>query len=145
MRALITLLAAVACTPSPRAPKSGESYVRLERTACLGDCPVYTVTLFADGTAQYADAARGVEQRTIDPAQVTRLLDAIAQVPDWTCAPDRIATDYPQAIVTAARAGTVRRLVDDHGDPCVPPALRRIEGEIDIAGGRPQLVPFVND
>jgi hypothetical protein len=28
-------------------------YVSLQRTACLGDCPVYTVTIRSDGTVRY--------------------------------------------------------------------------------------------
>ena len=133
-------LLVVACAGRARP----NTFVRLERTECLGDCPVYRVTLYQGGAVEYvggAHAPPGTAWRQIAAAEVERLMTAVEQVAPWHCPPDRIVTDYPQSIVTVSRAGRQRRIVHDHGDPCAPRPLLGLEGEIDRAGGHPQLVP----
>jgi (2Fe-2S) ferredoxin len=93
----------------PAEPLPGrDTFVRMERTECLGRCPIYTVTLYEDGVARYhgrRHALLGTRWRKIDPAEVTRIMDAAARIARWTCEPARIETDYPQSIVTVSRAG----------------------------------------
>jgi hypothetical protein len=142
---LIALLTAGCASAGARHPRPGvDTFVRMERTECLGRCPIYTVTLFEDGRVLYQGgklAPAVTEWRRISAAEAARVLDAAQRLEPWTCAPDRIATDYPEAIITVSRGGRVRRIVYDHGDPCAPRAVRRVEGEIDVAGGHPQVVP----
>lgn len=142
---LIATLAAACAGGGARAPTPGvDTFVRMERTECLGRCPVYEVTLFEDGRVLYEGrehAPIGAGQRRIDPAEAARLMDAVLRIEPWACEPERIAADYPQVILTVSRGGRARRIVHDHGDPCAPAAIRRIEGEIDAAGGHPHLVP----
>jgi hypothetical protein len=141
---LVVATTAACAGAHPRDPRPGlDAFVRMERTECLGRCPVYSVTLLEDGTVKYVggrDAPPGTDWRKVDPAEVTEVMDAIDQLQPWTCAPGRIETDYPQSIVTLSRGGRVRRIVHDHGDPCAPRAMLWIEGLIDRAGGHPQLV-----
>ncbi len=153
MKRLVLLAVSIAagCTTGsgahPAEPVAGrDTFVRMERTECLGRCPIYTVTLYEDGVARYhgrRHALLGTRWRKIDPAEVTRIMDAAAWIPRWTCEPARIETDYPQSIVTVSRGGRVRRVVHDHGDPCAPDAMLQLEAEIDVAGGHPQIVPSV--
>jgi len=70
-------------------------------------------------------------------------MDDAIRVPSWTCEPGRIETDYPESIVTVSIGGGVRRIVHDHGDPSAPDAMLQLEANIDVAGGHPQLVPYV--
>jgi Domain of unknown function (DUF6438) len=44
------------------------SSIKLERTACLGTCPIYSVTIFSDGRLEYKGEmfvkAKGIHQET---------------------------------------------------------------------------------
>jgi hypothetical protein len=55
-----------------------DSLIRLQRTACFGPCPIYTVTIDARGTVTYEGerSVRGVGRRTalIDKSTVAALL-----------------------------------------------------------------------
>ncbi|HEX7837440.1 MAG TPA: DUF6438 domain-containing protein [Kofleriaceae bacterium] len=133
MITLVLLASALAACVHTRTPSS---FVRMERTECLGRCPVYTVTLYEDGAVWYRgeeNVPRGTEWRTVAPAEVERLARAAERVPAWQCAADRIVTDHPSAIVTVSRGHLTRRLVHDHGDPCAPFEMFLLEADIDRA------------
>jgi hypothetical protein len=133
--ALLALALALAACVHTRTP---DSFVRMERTECLGHCPVYTVTLYEDGAVRYdgeENVPLGTHWRTAAPADVERLARAAEQIPAWHCAADRIVTDHPSAIVTVSRHRPARRLVHDHGDPCAPFAMFQLEVDIDRAAG----------
>jgi len=149
--ALVTAALAAACASGggahPRDPTPGrDTFVRMERTECLGTCPIYSVTLYEDGVARYhgrRHALLGTRWRKLDPDEVARIMDDATRVPSWTCDSARIETDYPESIVTVSRGGGSRRIVHDHGDPCTPAAMLQLEADIDVAGGHPQIVPYV--
>ncbi len=136
---VVSTLGVAACLPT--------TFVRLERTECLGDCPVYTVTLYEDGTVLYEGrrfaTPLGKRWGRISPKDVKRLMDAVHGVPPWECDPHRFVTCMPEAIITVSVDGQPRRIIDYYGDPCVPHLLRALESEIDAAGGFPHLVLFV--
>jgi hypothetical protein len=144
-------VASAACGGSggahPREPVPGrDTFVRMERTECLGTCPIYSVTLYEDGVVRYhgrRHALLGTRWRQIAPAEVARIMDAALRIPPWTCDPEKIWTDHPQSIVTVSRGGGSRQIVHDHGDPCAPDAMLQLESAIDGAGGHPRLVPSV--
>lgn len=146
MRAAIALLLAalVGCASRPRTT-TGDSFVRLERLECLGRCPAYQLTLYADGVVEFhgvKEVPAGTQWGQIDPAQVTRLMARVEHAPQWTCDPARIETDHPAALMTVMRHGReVRRVMHDTGDPCAPhQELERIEGDIDITAGTATFV-----
>lgn len=122
-RLLLATLGGCSATPITEGTTPSADYIRLERTECLGRCPIYRVTLFRDGTALYdgqKHAPTGRKRRQIDPREVDRLIDAFDKVGSWKCDPERIATDYPDAIVTVHRHGRTRSLRHNYGDPCAP-------------------------
>jgi hypothetical protein len=131
---LIALFAsACAGTHSPH------TFVRMERTPCLGKCPVYTLTLHADGMVKFEgeyEVPTGRHWRKISPAAVSRLMTKAEHAPTWTCQPGRIVDDQPGAIVTVSRAGQeVRRINYNQGDPCAPRAIEQLLWDIDLTGG----------
>lgn len=149
MRRAPTIVAAAAlltadCVQGPRAPaNANDTYVRLERTACMGDCPIYTVTLYDNGVVLYEGKQFTTPGRVwgrIEPGLVAQIIEAFDRVPAWTCPPERITTDFPDAIVSVARNGQVRSIRHDYGDPCAPHAIRVLEVKIDHAGGFPHYV-----
>ncbi len=139
----VVVAAVAGCAGAPTRPtRPGvDDFVRLERTECLETCPVYTVTVYADGAVRYEggrDARPGVHWRAIDPSEVARIVDDVRRVPAWTLDLACHSTDYPHGIVTLSWHGQVRRIDHDHGDACAPEAIGWVESEIDVAGGHPQ-------
>ena len=131
---LLAIVAVAACSHTG----TPDTFVRLEQTECLGRCPVYTLTLYADGAVRYdgkRNAPTGTRWRTARPNEIARLMQLAERTPDWACDPARITTDQPQSIITVWRRRETRRIVHDHGDPCAPPSLQRLEGDLNLEAG----------
>ena len=177
--AAVLLLTASACgesawlpAPPPETPASASSLVDpppdaaaavppdsaavvLERTACYGRCPVYTVSAFADGRIAFegrAHVARvGTAARRVDPGVVAGLV-ARAEAIDHAGYPDALTwgspacttmrTDGPTATTTVRTAGGTSRV--EHYGNCGgfagKAALTAFEDEVDRALG---TAPYV--
>ena len=150
MRALLAALLLAACGPAPRpapaqplhnataAPAArapGDVVARLERSGCYGECAVYSVTIFGDGSVHYEGtdfvAAKGASDGRADAGAVERLRDAavhagFAHMQDFT---SEDCTDLPGATIT----------IDGHtvhhyfGDAHAPDSLAALELLLDTA------------
>jgi hypothetical protein len=136
--ALVVLLAGNASAQGLELP--ADTTIRLERTSCLGTCPVYSVTIDARGTVTYVGQrhVRAIGRRTarIDPGLVATLLGKAERIhffdlrdtyPDGTA---RSASDLPATIVTITVNGYTKHVQDYFGTPDV---VREFEREIDEA------------
>jgi hypothetical protein len=138
------------CKPAP-----AETFVSiaLERTACHGECPVYTVTLKRDGSvawngSNFVDAV-GPRAGKADPSETRALFELIAKS-CYTAMDDEYSlgpTDHPWAntvLITSAGSKSVRHYapddptladsapVDSTPPQCVAPdSLTEIENRID--------------
>ena len=119
--------------------------VTLERTACFGECHVYTVTIDARGNVAYEGRAfvrvTGKATDRVPVARVRELLDTIERIgffklgeqyreirnPDGTLT---IVTDLPTRFVTVTSEGRTKRVEDYVGAPA---GLTQLEREIDAA------------
>jgi hypothetical protein len=124
-----------------------DASISLQRTSCLGSCPIYTVTIDARGMVTYEGEqfVRVVGRRTaqIDTSIVAGLLaraerirffemrDAyrVIQNPDGTATS---VTDLPTRFVTVTMNGRTKR-VEDY--VAAPDSLAEFEREIDGAPG----------
>jgi hypothetical protein len=152
--ALAIGLAGCATAPQPDVPR--DAIIGLQRTSCLGYCPIYTVTIDARGTITYDGErlVRVVGRRTaqIDPSAVATLLaraerirffqmrDAYREIenPDGT---RESPSDLPTKIVTITVNGRTKRVEDYVG---APDAIDEFEREIDEAAGTQRWV-FLDD
>ncbi len=110
----------------------------LERTACFGWCPVYKITIFADGTMKYVGTnfVKQAGERTakLKPAQLAALRAAFADAHYFDLQDDytrRDVTDNPSTFTSSSdgtRSKTVRHY---YGDRSAPAALTKLEDEID--------------
>jgi hypothetical protein len=143
-------LAAPAVAQELRVPP--DATIRLQRTSCFGNCPVYTVTIDARGEVTYVGErfVRVVGRRTarIDTATVAGLLatadrigffrmrDAyrVIEHPDGT---HTTVTDLPTTIV-AVTANRATKTVEDYLG--APPSLADFERAIDAAAGTKRWV-----
>ncbi len=115
-----------------------DTLIRLERTACYGTCPVYTVTIDAHGAVTYEGIeyvrVKGRQTGRIPVARVAAILDTARRIRFFALA-DRYArpvTDLPTTFVTITEAGRSKK-VEDYTD--APDGLRQLEREIDEAAG----------
>jgi hypothetical protein len=121
-------------------PEPGEQgpLVRLERSACYGVCPVYSLLVQKDGSVAFDGQQhvkfRGHASDRLSPAQMSELrhafeaakFDSLHQSYDSPTVTDRatIVLSYTAADVTR----TVRH---DLGDKTAPPALEELENQVD--------------
>lgn len=152
----IVLLAA--CAPrnpaSSAAENTGSSkapVITLERTACYGICPVYRLSVTAEGAVSYDGKAHvrhmGPASGQISPERVEALLSEIDQAgyfsfADGYTATDpacgRYSTDSPSAAISVQLQGRAKRIEHDHGCGAAPSALGILERRIDEVLGSEQ-------
>jgi hypothetical protein len=108
--------------------------VKLERTACLGECPVYTVSIDAIGEVTYNGTkfvrVEGRQTDRISGARVQALLETAERIGffDLNDQYRMNVTDLPTTFVTITRGGRSKRIEDYVG---APPGLKELERQID--------------
>ena len=112
--------------------------ITLERTACFGTCPVYTVKIFEDGTVIYEGdrfvAVTGQQISEIVPETVAAMVTAFKDAGyfDWDEAYDtQTVSDLPTVITSVMIDGTTHRIARYAGDSSAPLALPFLEQWID--------------
>jgi hypothetical protein len=134
--------------PSP-APSSSESAaptpaVTLERTACFGGCPVYTLSVSPAGEVHFEGKAHtrwlGPASAQVSQAKVDSLLYELDHAGYFSFANHytsvspacgRYATDSPTVITSVTLGGKTKRIVHDYGCGAAPGALVVLERRID--------------
>jgi hypothetical protein len=119
----------------------------LERTACYGTCPIYTVTVHTDGTVEYQGKrfvkVMGPQVAKLSPDQVKALREAFAQAKyfelkgTFDCLQ---MTDLPWAITRYREAGKERSIRHYFGCRGAPEALKTLERRIDEIVGTERWV-----
>jgi hypothetical protein len=117
-----------------------EARLTLERTACFGACPIYTVTIYDDGTVIYEGErfveVAGTQTTHIAPIAVETLVTTFEEAGyfDWEDAyTDVTVTDQPLVITSVSRNGETKRIEHYIGDESAPIALTYLENWIDIS------------
>ena len=155
------LLCLVTCAPrkdvSPPAENSAGATVAappaitLERTACFGGCPVYSLSVSPSGNVAYEGKAHvrrlGPASGQITKQQVNALLTELDQAGYFSFADrytsgepacGRYATDSPTVITSANVQGRTKRIEHDYGCGAAPGALVVLERRIDDVVGSGQ-------
>jgi hypothetical protein len=130
-------------------PVDANTAITLDRSACFGNCPSYTLSIGGDGTVayvgrQYVNVA-GTASSQIPVSSVQELADEMYRanyfgltVPE-TC-PQGIASDFPTVVTSLTIEGNTHMVVHDHGNQCAPAALTTLEDRIDAVAGSAQWV-----
>jgi hypothetical protein len=162
-RTLVPALALclVVCAPrksvSPPAENSAETNVSarpaitLERTACFGGCPIYTLSVSPSGQVAYEGKAHvrrlGPATAQIPKHRVDALLTELDKAGYFGFASrytsgepvcGRYATDSPSAISSVTLNGRTKRIEHDYGCGAAPGALVVLERRIDEVLGSSQ-------
>lgn len=147
------LLSLASCARNEATPKPGPSsdsaasapaIITLERTACFGGCPVYTVTVSSTGEIQYEGKAHvrkfGAATAKVPRERIEVLLSELERggyfsfAERYTSAEPncrRYVTDSPSVITSVTMNGRTKRVSHDYGCGGVPGALVVLERRID--------------
>jgi uncharacterized protein DUF6438 len=128
---------------SPVQDSGRDVTITLERTACFGACPVYTVTITGDGRVEYEGKefvrVKGRASATIPAADVAALAAAFDKAGYFSLQDKYTAniTDLPTNITSIRIDGRFKQIVDYYG---APQALKDLERQIDRVGRTSQWV-----
>lgn len=146
---LLAALPAAAQDSTPEATsESGANRqvaVTLHRDPCFGACPVYTVTIYTDGTVVYEGErfvdVTGEQTTQIEPAVVEELVANFeaAGYFDWQDEYTEMhISDLPTVTTSVTRDGVTKQIVRYAGDDSAPLTLPYLENYIDLAAGTGQ-------
>jgi hypothetical protein len=130
-------------------PDVPDALIQMRRAGCASDkCPVYSVSIFGDGTVAYDGRANvgvvGTRRGKISPDQLNQLISAIDSMGflDLPVAGCVCAADTGRQMVTLDyRPGSVQKtVVHDSGCWSAPPAMAVLEQSIDRSAGVEQWV-----
>ncbi len=126
---------------------SGSTLITLERQACFGMCPIYTLSLYEDGTVVYVGiknvAVTGVQVGQVDVGVVTMLSQMMTATGyfDWQDEYTTMTiTDQPTVITSLSTAENYKQITRYDGDANAPVGLTWIEERIDLAVNSAQWV-----
>jgi len=146
------LLSLASCARNEAATKSAGSsqseaapaIITLERTACFGGCPVYTIAVSPTGEIQYEGRAHvrklGTASGRVPRERVNALLSELERggyfsfaerytSAEPTCG--RYVTDSPTVITSVTLNGRTKKVSHDYGCGRAPGALVVLERRID--------------
>jgi Domain of unknown function (DUF6438) len=155
-RSLLLLIVA-ACAPRHASPPadsasdgsiSAAPAVTLERTACFGGCPVYSISVSREGLVSYQGQAGvrhvGAASKRIEPERVLALVSELDRAGYFSFAPrylpaepacGRYATDSPTVVTSVTTGSRIHRVEHDYGCSSAPGGLVVLERRIDEALG----------
>ncbi|MGB0388596.1 MAG: DUF4377 domain-containing protein [Ardenticatenaceae bacterium] len=114
--------------------------ITLERTACFGTCPIYTVTVYGDGRVEYEGTdyvdVTGAQSSNIGVGGVSQLVEAFAEAGyfEWNDAYTNIyVSDMPTVITSMTLEGQTKRIERYEGDQSAPLELVKLENLIDTS------------
>lgn len=112
--------------------------ISLERTACFGMCPVYTVSIFEDGTVIYEGdsfvTVTGKQTAEIPTDVVASMVTAFEDAGyfEWADAYNtQTVSDLPSFILSVKSADKTHRITHYAGDKTAPLALSYLEQWVD--------------
>ncbi|MFC1945184.1 DUF6438 domain-containing protein [Chloroflexota bacterium] len=112
--------------------------ITLERAACHGLCPVYTLTIQGDGAVVYEGTdfvkTRGRVEITIPEEKIEHLLEEFEAIDYFNLNDkytERAITDAPSVITSITVDGKTKTVEHYHGDFSAPKELNELEDEID--------------
>lgn len=135
----ILLLLVAGCSSTMTAPlNTSDAVITLERTACFGACPVYSITIYGNGTVIYHGESfvnvTGVATRQIAPEKVHALVAEFYRI-NYFSLKDQYSsdvTDMPSQITSITIAGSSKRVENYVSGPQV---LFQLEDKIDETAG----------
>ncbi len=124
---LILFLATIitSCSTLTNIPNNKEPFIIMQRTACYGTCPQYTISVYCDGTIKY-DGKLFVEKigcfySTINHDQVRAIKTLIDEISFFNLSQkyDAPITDIPSVVTKVNLDGKKHQIIDRYKGPMV--------------------------
>jgi len=135
---LSVLIALLLLFTLPISAQESEVRLTLERQPCFGACPVYTITIYADGTVVYNGErfveVEGEQISSIPPETVDKLVTIFEEAGyfDWDDEYiEQTVTDLPYVTTSVTRDGETKQIGRYEGDSNAPVDLPYLENWID--------------
>jgi hypothetical protein len=136
----LLLLPATGCAEEVGASSNvlDDVVITLERQACFGFCPVYTLTIYGDGTVVYDGkdfvTIKDRVEATITKEKIEQLVQEF-EAADYYSLDDnyteRTITDAQTVITAITIDGKTKAIEHYHGDFTTPENLTELENKID--------------
>lgn len=115
-----------------------ELIIKLERTACFGKCPVYSLLIKGDGTVIYSGVdfvkIKGIQEAKISKDAVNRLITEFEKA-DYSSLKDSYTafgkSDMPSVNTSISMGYMTKSVKHYHGDSSAPKQLTDLENKID--------------
>jgi len=131
----------------PSAGSQAGLVITVDRTACKGRCPVYSLTIDGNGMVIYQgkDYVRttGLQQATIGQDKVLELaaeFDRVGYFSMNDAYTQVTITDSPTVTTSITRGGKTKTIVHYHGDLSAPEQLSALEDKIDQTANSAQWI-----
>ena len=115
-----------------------EVVITLEKTACLGVCPVYKLTIYGDGRVVFEGIRcvkiEGTRTTTINEDKIKQLILEFRKIDYYSLKnsyEEHNATDMPSAFTSLTLDGKTKTVRHYHGDISAPKELTELENKID--------------
>lgn len=136
---LLLLIISLGMADELPAAENDQIMISLDRGMCFGTCPVYTVTLYENGTVHwngemYVDVV-GEASAEIDPDEVRNLSAYIEERGFFTFNDTYVSydiTDLPWATLMVNNGTHVKQVEHYHGDNSAPAVLHNLEDAVDV-------------
>jgi hypothetical protein len=131
--------------------------IQLERTACYGTCPAYSVTIHGDGRVEYNGKSHvkemGTREGRIEMDKIRALASVFAKMKFWGLAEDysaakckgRVCTDMATAITELSIRGVTHRVKHLYGCGSAPKSLFDLQSLIDKSANSTQWTGDVSN
>lgn len=139
---IIMSLMLLIAVPAVTAQETTDSEVAItiDRSACFGECPIYTVTVYEDGTVVYNGErfveVEGEQTIQIEPERVEELVHIIEEAGYFELDDeymDMMVTDVPYVMTSVTHDGETKAINHYLGDTSAPLELHAVEYFIDKA------------
>jgi hypothetical protein len=147
MLALIGGILLMACVTSTATSVSPDTRISMQRTACFGACPIYTVSITGSGEVSYngrrfvrVTGEQHGQASSADVAHLVAMMDN-AHFFSLNDAYRASVTDLPSTEITFERGGQAKTVTDYGGSMVgMPHEVSEIEAEIDRVANTAQWV-----
>ena len=135
---LLCILMTAGCTNKTEPVPQEELVIRLERTACFGKCPVYSLMIKGDGSVIYSGVdfvkIKGIQETTISAEAMDELLQAFDDAEYFLLNDSYTAfgkSDMPSAYTSISIGDNTKSVKHYLGDNKAPKKLTELENKID--------------
>ncbi|MFL5728292.1 MAG: DUF6438 domain-containing protein [Cytophagaceae bacterium] len=135
---LFLLIACISCKSSQKSKVNYESSViSMEKTACYGKCPVYTITIYGTGKAEYVGVKNvkkaGKYEKQLSEEECLKLFKAFdaSNFSDFHSEYDSGITDVPTTMISFLHRGYNKTIKDRVNAPL---ELKNLEAMVAAIG-----------